>query len=796
MKIIKCLTDVLLGLRRKRQERRTLVNNLLICADEAVRQIQSADRYIDLFEWEEWLRKYEPVKSLVERTRGMKSFRVIQTFLETCDKSEEIRKKINKPYIESEMATCKVLFDHVEGRPLDLFQRECIVKNEINNLVIAGAGSGKTTVIVGKVKYLIKRLGYQPEELLILSFTNASAAELRQRIQKEIDLPADVFTFHKLGKEIIAQTEGKKPVLTDINLEEFVKDSVLHIVEEPYYLQLIVEYFLYMMKEYKSPESFESFGEYRSYLTDQRLRTLQDEDVLSFEEMLIANFLFANGIRYQIRPYIQGERKRLGFRKLPIKPMVVLPDYRIAIENFDGEDIDHGKVKKVQKLYRSYGLSLIETYSFELSEGVFLRHLEEKLRMFHVKFTPLSPKLLWEKLCTKENLQRFVCVAATFLTHMKANDFSVSELSQKNSTTDSYHKNRNQVFLNILAPVYHAYEEKLQTEKTIDFNDMINRAARYVQEGKPLKRYRYIIVDEYQDISVPRYRLIKSLKNVCNARLFCVGDDWQSIYRFAGSNIGLFVGFERYFGPTERSFIRTTYRFNQHLAAVSSRFVLKNKNQIEKQFICHKTDSLPAVFFVYSVHKGDLPRLLKERLEEVPSQDTVLLLGRYRDDIHSFLGSGLSLKQTDSNQIFIQFSRRPDLKIEFLTVHKSKGLQADVVFVLNNTAGKFGFPSRMTDDSVMDLLIDRSESYPYAEERRLFYVALTRAKKRVYLLVDRNDKSLFIKELEQDIIKNPNLRTSRHCPLCKLGIIEYGQGSKGDYEYCNNRPFCEYQKKL
>jgi DNA helicase-4 len=186
---------------------------------------------------------------------------------------------------------------------------------------------------------------------------------------------------------------------------------------------------------------------------------------------------------------------------------------------------------------------------------------------------------------TKENINRFVSVAASFMHHMKANSLSVMDLSRIRKEYDILRKKRNRMFLNIIAPISYAYDERLRLTEAIDFNDMINKAAFYVRQGTVARRYRYIIVDEYQDISPSRYRLIKALKDRCNADLFCVGDDWQSIYRFAGSNIDLFVSFEKYFGAAQRSFIRTTYRFNNHLALVSSRFILKNPNRKKIPFL-------------------------------------------------------------------------------------------------------------------------------------------------------------------------------------------------------------------
>jgi DNA helicase-4 len=808
-RLIKSVKNVLFLWQKKRQQRKALVEELLEKAYEAVQRMENdpSDGYIDIEKMLSTVKAYEPLRKAIFRTKGMRCYAVIQRFLDAYDRIEDTGQRVNRRYIESELNACKDLFDRVEGRALDSDQRECIVKKDRNHLVIAGAGSGKTTVIVGKVKYLIKRLGIPPDRLLVLSFTNASAEELKNRIQKETKAPVDVFTFHKLGKELIAEAEGKQPLLSDIDLPAFIHEQILSLSEEPYYLSLLNEYFLRYLREYKSIFDFDTEEEYKSYLADQGIRTLQNEEVQSFEEALIADFLHTGGIRYQIRPYIPIKKS-----KFPYKPMIYLPDYGIVIEHFyiqkpaGGENNNEratGKaprkykryIRKVRRINEKNGNPLIETYSYEQSQGILFESLTQKLKKFHVRFSPLSQEDLKQMLHTKENINRFVSVAASFMHHMKANSLSVMDLSRIRKEYDILRKKRNRMFLNIIAPISYAYDERLRLTEAIDFNDMINKAAFYVRQGTVARRYRYIIVDEYQDISPSRYRLIKALKDRCNADLFCVGDDWQSIYRFAGSNIDLFVSFEKYFGAAQRSFIRTTYRFNNHLALVSSRFILKNPNQIKKTFRCLKEDSYPALRFIYGNRKEDLPGKLREILKTIPSGSFVLLLGRYRDDIHPFLGSGLTVKQTPSGRTFVFYSLRPDISMEFMTVHKSKGLQGDLVFVLNNEAGKFGFPSRMSDDSVMDLLLDRSDPFPYAEERRLFYVALTRAKDTVYLLVNDKNKSVFIQELEKDIAENPELRTPYHCPLCKIGIQEKTTGPYGSFVRCSLYPACEYFMK-
>jgi DNA helicase-4 len=220
--------------------------------------------------------------------------------------------------------------------------------------------------------------------------------------------------------------------------------------------------------------------------------------------------------------------------------MIYLPDYGIVIEHFyiqkpaggeNNKERATGKaprkykryIRKVRRINEKNGNPLIETYSYEQSQGILFESLTQKLKKFHVRFSPLSQEDLKQMLHTKENINRFVSVAASFMHHMKANSLSVMDLSRIRKEYDILRKKRNRMFLNIIAPISYAYDERLRLTEAIDFNDMINKAAFYVRQGTVARRYRYIIVDEYQDISPSRYRLIKALKDRCNADLFCVG---------------------------------------------------------------------------------------------------------------------------------------------------------------------------------------------------------------------------------------------------------------------------------
>lgn len=230
--------------------------------------------------------------------------------------------------------------------------------------------------------------------------------------------------------------------------------------------------------------------------------------------------------------------------------------------------------------------------------------------------------------------------------------------------------------------------------------------------------------------------------------LFCVGDDWQSIYRFAGSDVGYMLDFEKYWGETAKYNIETTYRFPQEILNASGKFVMRNPAQIKKQLRTANNIS-GKVGYIFGDGQSN-PHQLADKLQELPQDSTVFLIGRYTDDkdILNYKDSPFSIRfSTVDNKFIVCLNERPDLDIEFLTAHKSKGLQADYVFILNNKRNSMGFPSRIHNEPVINFLLRKGDDFLFSEERRLFYVALTRAKREVWLLVDSDNCSSFVKEL-------------------------------------------------
>lgn len=338
----------------------------------------------------------------------------------------------------------------------------------------------------------------------------------------------------------------------------------------------------------------------------------------------------------------------------------------------------------------------------------------------------------------------------------------------------------------------------MSEHKEIDFNDMINMATKYVEQGKYVSPYKYVIVDEYQDISKARYSLLCRMRESNDYDLFCVGDDWQSIYRFAGSDIGYILNFEQYWGSTEISKIETTYRFTQKLIEISGNFIMQNPVQIKKS-IKGKNDTVGFALGEISGYTDKFSiEFMTKKLEDLPRGSSVFFIGRYSFDAKLLSDSGLFECQYNNVSGFVEvkYRKRIDLKMSFITAHKSKGLQADYIFIINNKKSRMGFPSKIQDAAILNLLLDNCDQYPYAEERRLFYVALTRAKKKAFLVTVKNQESEFAMELKERYGEELK-REQWECPLCGGKLLKKS-GPYGEFYGCSNYRSlgCKYKRNI
>ncbi len=264
------------------------------------------------------------------------------------------------------------------------------------------------------------------------------------------------------------------------------------------------------------------------------------------------------------------------------------------------------------------------------------------------------------------------------------------------------------------------YENDLTSSNSFDFDDLIIKATEVL--NKPTK-YKYIIVDEFQDTSNIRFNLINKIRDISGATLFCVGDDYQSIYHFSGCNLNIFLNFTKLIPNSVILKLKYTYRNSEELINISSKFVMKNKSQIEKELLSNKHINKPIEFVYYLNPKKTFNKIYNK----VKTQGTLLVLGRNNFDINKFSSKNIP---------------------EYMSVHSSKGLESDNVILINMTDDIYGFPNKIINSNLLEELHPSDKSYLYAEERRLFYVALTRTKNKVFILVPFLKKSIFIKELK------------------------------------------------
>lgn len=677
------------------------------------------------------------------------------------------RAKAIDAFVTAELGRWKAFFDTIESKPLTPEQRLSVVVDEDATLVLAGAGSGKTSVITAKAAYLVKAGIRQPEEILLLAFAKNAAEEMSERVEARSGVPIVARTFHAIAYDIIGIVEGSKPALADhatddmafTNLIKQILKDLVHRLSEV--SNAIIRFFAHFFVEPKTEWDFKTKHDFYTHLEAQDLHTLQGEKVKSYEELQIANWLYENGVEYEYEPIYEHKVSEIGRRDY--QPDFRLTESGIYIEHFgvrrektasgerlvtapfvDRDEYLAGMDWKRQ-VHAEHQTILIETYSYERQEGRLLSALAEKLAP-HVTLKPRPVDSIYDRIVELKQVDDFSKLLGTFLRKFKSGGYSLQDCEAKSDKMKLGKRAR--AFLDVFAPVYEEYQKRL--DGRIDFEDMILRAARYAETGRYVSPFRHILVDEFQDISQSRARLVKALKaQHPDVRIFAVGDDWQSIFRFAGSDIHLMRHFGREFGGSfdgEAGVHRAvdlgrTFRSVDQIAFAARTFVLRNPAQIEKQIVAAGTATQPAIR-IMAVPRGEDGARLSEALREITSvrpdraaPATVLLLGRYR-----YLEPDMQTLQR----------RHTGLKITFKTIHASKGLEADHVILLNADSGRAGFPSELVDDPLLSLVSPEEEAFQNAEERRVMYVAMTRARHSLTILASNARPSCFVTELRKD----------------------------------------------
>lgn len=709
-------------------------------------------------------------------------------------------KECNDRFVKSVLNQYQDFFNSVESQPLTQRQREACVINEQSNLVLAGAGTGKTSVMVGRAGYLLQSKQALPSEILMLAYASDAKDEMAGRIKKRLGVnDLTVKTFHSLGKEIITQVEGVVPAVNkmaedDVLKAQFIDEQFKQLMQSSdTYQSNIIQYFVKHAYPYKSLFNFKSFADYVQYIHEHEVRTLKGELVKSLEECEIANYLAQQGIVYEYEAQYKVGTKGPDYKQY--QPDFYLPEYDIYIEHFAVDEqnntpafIDRKKYVDgmlwKRNLHQENETTLIETFSYQKAKGTLLSALEQALLDAGVTFKPVS-KLDLLGLLNKEMVSMLSKLLAQLLSLIKASLLTIQDLYAK--AKQSSMSDHMMAIIKLFEPIYNAYEEALKRSKTIDFDDMIARAITYINNGQFQSGYQHILVDEFQDISSGRAQLVKALIRQQASTLFCVGDDWQSIYRFSGSDLSITNHFAHHFGNTATSVLDRTFRFNNKIGEVAARFVTQNPTQLKKEIESLHQVEHTAVSLISALKTEDgLSAALDRIAEQVSQKVSVLVLVRFSHD------------KPKVRALNAQYQH---LEIKAMTTHAAKGKEADYVVVVGLTQGKFGFPSEKTNHPLLNLLLPDSEQFQHAEERRLFYVALTRAKHHVYLVVDANKPSVFIRELikdgyaiDADSLKAFGLQEALApaCPKCESGSLIKRDGQYSQFHGCSHYPICDY----
>lgn len=698
-------------------------------------------------------------------------------------------------------------FDSVESNPLTHEQRLGVLRSNDKNMVLAAAGTGKTSVMVAKALDLIDRGLAHPTEILILAYNKAAAKELQERLGDKAEnsgisltAPPQISTFHALGRQIIREAG----ISTYMSL--FTEDSMAF---GTWVTDWLIEYlsenpkrfvdFISLFPEPVNPFNFNTQKEYEQHVRDNEFRTLQGELVKGYQELLIANWLALHKIPYKYEaPYVSKRRIDIGF---DYRPDFHILDSTIYIEHFGIDrkgntrpDIDklayNDSMRSKRNLHRELKTTLVETFHYDWIEGELEARLEKGLAAAGIipDKNALEQTLAELLLSLRESKQvaswsKMLIKALEIIRFERLDESAILKTLNNSKISQADKKTR------ILSDLHNAYVEELKSSNSIDFDDMIIRAIDTINNGQYLPKWKYILVDEFQDISTSRMQFVDSIIDKGpDPSLTVVGDDWQSIYRFNGGKLELTTRFDKLVGSHTLTMLQKSFRYNNSIANTAGAFIMENPEQYQKLIETHDIVNESQVYLLddKSDEEDGLYRRISEivhKIREEDSEGTIAIIARY-----NYL-----LKKAS------KFLKKDKLKnIDFWSFHKSKGLEVDYGILIGLTQGKMGFPSENREDAIPEALLPTVDSYPYSEERRLLYVGITRSKKKCYLIASATAPSAFVTELlapKYGINVFSETFQERHrilykCINCQSGYLRLAKGQYNEYYKCSSDKGC------
>lgn len=718
--------------------------------------------------------------------------------------------KRNEEHVQAELVACKDLFDSIEKMPLTEEQARAVICFDNRVQVVASAGSGKTSTMVAKAAYAVERGLVAPERICMLAFNDAAAKELQVRIQEGLkrigraDVTVAAMTFHKFGLYIIGKATEKKPRIASWVDQEKDVEKLEELIDGLKDRSKVfrTQWDLFRVVFSRDIPKFGVETDHEDYdkaSGKTGFSTLKGDVVKSEQERTLADWLFYNGIPYEYeRKY---EHPTATADHSQYHPDFYYPTMELYHEhqalNREGKPPDKfaGYMEKViwaREQHAHFQTDCIETTSAQMWDGSAFDHLEAEFKKRGVMLDPNPDR----PVTGREPLKHgdLVKLFRSFITHAKSNCLSVADLRKRIKAEDfDAFAFRHKFFLDLYGPIRKAWDDALSGADSIDFEDMLNMAGEHLEAGNWDSPYELVMVDEFQDASWARARMSQALVKQPGRFLFAVGDDWQSINRFAGADISVMTGFQDWCGDAQVLKLERTFRCPQALCDASSAFVMQNEKQIPKE-VHSKTPEVGPVLQAFQVpDKTRIQGAVRLHLKSIYDQlqdgsrplgkngkVSVYVLGRYNADEHYVPPTW----KRDFGDL---------MTVEFRSIHKSKGSEADYI-VLPHLA-RHGFPSRKEDDPVLRLAMPAEDPYPKSEERRLFYVALTRARRSVAMFTVQGRESPFLIELIKDgwvevLDADGEPSTAIICPKCEKGVMVQKSGRNGPFLSCTNFPPC------
>ncbi len=659
-------------------------------------------------------------------------------------------------------------------------QHDAVVSEDKRLLVLAGAGSGKTKTLLQKLIYLIEEKGVSPSSILAITFTKNATNEMIDRLiisaettgeyekllfDKKVN-KADkdkeryiqqkkykwidgltIKTFHSFCYSVLRnygvnEFDNKFRIIGDEKKDEEDELSK-HVAPETVFevmYKLLIEQcedtdFLLQLKRYildyiidkihlkkVDPKFLPKDGKY--------FTTLDGTKVRSKSEQFIADWLYRHSIKYEYEPL-------LNIRDFSFHPDFYIPDANLYIEHISDKSFS---TNNKEEQFEKGNLLLVKTFDNMTSDSALFNHTLDKIvknRLPSNYHKTVTLNFKEEFHGYHEDVKDFIQQIMRITDMIKVENIDINSVLE-NARKDQHERVRQ--FYELAIPIVKKYIHYCTDKSYLDFNDLISRSTSLFKNHEDIvnkykNKYEYVLVDEFQDVNNLQVELIRLLLTD-KTQLFCVGDDWQSIYGFRGSNVSYIVEFEKHFANAKTIKLNLNYRSTQNIVGASNEVIKNNKFKVEKDVQASKRSEHKIVVYSGNSEEQNMQFCVdkvKELLEDGVSNDDILFLYR-RSKMFS--------------QYFYKF-KNEGIRVQGKTIHASKGLEAKVVFIIGLTEGSGGFPDIWLEDRIFQVIKKANHDLLMEEERRLFYVAITRAKDKLFLITEKGNESSFLKEIPE-----------------------------------------------